>query len=116
MPDDVALRVPAPDGEVEALRAALVRLHDDIELRWSLRERARRFARTAHDLNGSAQAYAAAIDITIARRFRRDGEWVDGAAAALAAAGQAVTLGEDLLTRWTSIRGAVTGNAVSGAR
>jgi glycosyltransferase involved in cell wall biosynthesis len=116
VPDDVALRVPAAHGQVEALRAALVRLHDDIGLRWTLRERARRFVRTAHDLDRSAQAYAAAIGITIARRVRRDGDWVDGVAEALATAGQTAALEEGLRARWTSIRRAVLGESVSGAR
>jgi len=116
VPADVALSVPAPHGEVEALTAALVRLHDDRGLRESLRERARRFAGTVHDLDAAAHAYGAAIGLTIARRSRRDGEWIDGVAGALAATGLTTSIGDDLLARWTTTRLAGMGASVSEAR
>ena len=116
VPGDVALSVPAPHGEVEALASALVRLHDDRGLRESLRVRARHFAGTAHDLGAAAQAYGAAIGLTIARRSGRDGEWIDGVAAALAAAGQTASIGDDQLARWTNTRLAGLGGPVSEAR
>src|SRR5262245_58289301 len=116
VPADVALSVPAPHGEVEALTAALVRLHEDPVLRESLRVRARRFAGTAHDLDVAAQAYGAAIGLTIARRSRRDGEWIDGVAVALAAAGQTASIGDDLLARWRKTRLAGIGDPLSAAR
>ena len=57
LPDDVAIKVPVGDGEIEALEAALERAAASPEMGAA----ALRLAQTEHDLGRVADAYAAAL-------------------------------------------------------
>jgi glycosyltransferase involved in cell wall biosynthesis len=106
LPADVVMRVtPAPTA-IEPLTAALVRLHDDQELRDRLRGRARSFAASSHSLDLAAAAYASAMHLTIARRTARDGDWIDGASAALAAVDEKVRPVDTAIAQWAQLRSA----------
>ncbi|HEY8316687.1 MAG TPA: glycosyltransferase family 4 protein, partial [Gaiellaceae bacterium] len=61
LPDDVALKVPAGDGEVEALVAAFDRLAEP-GVAERMGEAARTYVRTEHDLDRVAEEYVAALE------------------------------------------------------
>ena len=67
--DDVALKVPAGEGEVEALTAALQRLARDPSLRERMGAAAHRVARMEHELGHVADAYAAVCEETAGRHL-----------------------------------------------
>jgi glycosyltransferase involved in cell wall biosynthesis len=62
LPDEVALKVPVGDDEVDVLAAHLERLGRDSELRTAVGAAARAYAETNHDLGRVADAYAAALE------------------------------------------------------
>jgi glycosyltransferase involved in cell wall biosynthesis len=61
LPDDVAIKVPVGDGEVEALVAAMTRLAEP-GVAARMGETARAYAGAEHDLDRVAEAYAAALE------------------------------------------------------
>jgi glycosyltransferase involved in cell wall biosynthesis len=115
IPADVALRVPAGEGEVEALARALERLRAETGLAAGLRRRAVAWVDARHSLDAAAEAFAAAILLTIARRQARDGEWADSVSAALDSAGGAAAA-DSLVGSWAELRAAAAGAGVTGAR
>ena len=62
LPDEVALKVPVGDDEVEVLGSQLTRLAGDRELRERMGEAARALADREHDVGRVADAYAAALE------------------------------------------------------
>jgi glycosyltransferase involved in cell wall biosynthesis len=62
LPDDVAVKVPVDEHEVDVLAAALELLLDDEDARTAMAAAARRYARDEHDLGRVAEAYAAALE------------------------------------------------------
>ena len=62
LPDEVALRIPVGDDEVEALAVALETLSDDEELARRMGEAGRDYVRAEHDLERVAEGYAAALE------------------------------------------------------
>jgi glycosyltransferase involved in cell wall biosynthesis len=62
LPDDVALKVPVDDREVETLHAALELLATHAEARRAMGEAAAELARREHDLDRVAELYAAALE------------------------------------------------------
>ena len=115
IPADVALRVPPGEGEVEALADALEKLCADTGLAAGLRRRAVAWVEARHSLDAAAEAFAAAILLTIARRQARDGEWADSVSAALDSAGAAADV-DSLVGSWAELRAAAAGAGVTGAR
>ena len=115
LPADVALRVPPDEGEVEALVLALERLRAETGLAAALRRRAVAWVEERHSLDAAAEAFAAAILLTIARRQARDGEWADSVSAALDSARAGATV-ESLLDSWAELRAAARAAGVTGAR
>jgi glycosyltransferase involved in cell wall biosynthesis len=104
IPADAALHVRTPDHERDDLVSALLRLHDDPALGDRIANRARRFVEDQHDLDTAARQYVAAMQLTMARRRRDDGEWRDAASIALAAARDAGRLPADAIDRWARLR------------
>lgn len=102
VPDDVVLKVRTPEHEIEDLVAALVRLEADRRLGARLGERGARFARERHSPMALAERYAALIELFVADRARRDGDWLDTAAAGLAAAEP--TRAREFGERWAELR------------
>jgi glycosyltransferase involved in cell wall biosynthesis len=82
LPDDVALKVPIDAGEVEALTAALRRIAADPGLRERMSAAALELARSEHELERVADAYAAACEEAAGRRAVEDGVLGQVAAAA----------------------------------
>jgi glycosyltransferase involved in cell wall biosynthesis len=72
LPEDAVVKVPAGEGEVEALAAALLRLAADSGLRQRLGEAAARLARTEHALDRVAALYAAACEEAAGQRLVED--------------------------------------------
>jgi hypothetical protein len=107
--------VPAGEGEVEALAEALEKLCADTGLAAGLRRRAVAWVEARHSLDAAAEAFAAAILLTIARRQARDGEWADSVSAALDSAGAAADV-DSLVGSWAELRAAAAGAGVTGAR
>jgi len=99
IPSSAALHVEPDDREVEQLCAALVRLHDDQELSRSLRTGAVAFVQHEHSIDAAVSRYVAAINLTIARRTRRDGDWADAALYAIERASQG-PLDDRVFERW----------------
>jgi glycosyltransferase involved in cell wall biosynthesis len=62
LPDDVAVKVPVDEHEVETLASALRLLLDNADVRGALGSAARRHAEREHDLGRVAEAYAAACE------------------------------------------------------
>jgi glycosyltransferase involved in cell wall biosynthesis len=62
LPDDVALKVPVDEREVETLHAALELLGRDDAVRTAMGAAARELARREHDLERVADLYAAALE------------------------------------------------------
>jgi glycosyltransferase involved in cell wall biosynthesis len=62
LPDEVALKVPVGDGEVEALHAALELIARDGGAREAMSRAALGLARSEHDLEHVAELYAAALE------------------------------------------------------
>lgn len=71
LPDDAAVKVEPGETADASLRAALAALLDDDALRRRIGENARRHFLDEHALEKSADAYAAFIRETVARRARR---------------------------------------------
>ena len=61
LPDDVAIKVPVGDGEVEALVAAMTRLAEP-GVAARMGEAARSYVRSEHDLDRVAEEYVAALE------------------------------------------------------
>jgi glycosyltransferase involved in cell wall biosynthesis len=100
---DVALFIPPGDGEVGALREALMHLHDDDALAARLRRNALSWVREHHSMADAGRGYAAAMVLTIADRRQRDGDWLDTAASALAAAAADVKVSDEAVIRWAGV-------------
>jgi glycosyltransferase involved in cell wall biosynthesis len=62
LPNDVALKIPVDDGEVEALTAGLTLLLTRVDLREQMGETAAALARREHDLGLVAERYVAALE------------------------------------------------------
>ncbi len=62
LPDDVALKVPVDEHEVETLHAALELLATHERVRRAMGEAAAELARREHDLERVAELYAAALE------------------------------------------------------
>jgi hypothetical protein len=62
LPDEVALKVPVGDGEVEALHAALELIARDGGASEAMSRAALGLARSEHDLEHVAELYAAALE------------------------------------------------------
>ena len=62
LPDEVALKVPVDDHEVETLAAALELLASRPDVRAAMGEAARELARREHDLDRVADLYVAAFE------------------------------------------------------
>jgi glycosyltransferase involved in cell wall biosynthesis len=62
LPDEVALKIPADDREVETLTAALELLASNDDARRAMSEAAREYVLREHDLDRVAGAYAAALE------------------------------------------------------
>jgi glycosyltransferase involved in cell wall biosynthesis len=86
LPDEVAAKVPAGDGDAEALTSVLRRLADDDRLRERMGEAARRLAREEHDVERVANLYVEALEETAGGPVAR-AELVSEVAAAAAAVG-----------------------------
>jgi hypothetical protein len=71
LPEDAAVKVEPGETADASLRAALARLLDDAALRRRIGENARRHFLDEHSMEKSADAYAALIRETVARRARR---------------------------------------------
>jgi glycosyltransferase involved in cell wall biosynthesis len=83
LPDEVALKVPVGDAEVEVLAGHLTRLAGDAELRGRMGAAARALAEQEHDLGRVADAYAATLEEAAG------GDAVGGAVAAAVASAAA---------------------------
>jgi glycosyltransferase involved in cell wall biosynthesis len=83
LPDEVALKVPVGEGEVEALADHLTQLAGDAELRTRMGSAARALAKRDHDLGRVADAYAETLEQAAG------GEAVSGAVAAAVASAAA---------------------------
>jgi glycosyltransferase involved in cell wall biosynthesis len=83
LPDEVALKVPVGDAEVEVLAGHLTRLAGDAELRGRMGAAARALAEQEHDLGRVAAAYAATLEEAAG------GDAVGGAVAAAVASAAA---------------------------
>ena len=83
LPDEVALKVPVGDAEVEVLAGHLTRLAGDAELRARMGAAARALAEQEHDLGRVADAYAATLEEAAG------GDAVGGAVAAAVASAAA---------------------------
>lgn len=98
----VALRVRTPDHEVEDLRSALLRIHEEAGLSASLRAAAIRFTREERSLEALAPRYAAAMELAIGRRAARGGLWAEQAIDALAHSGEDAP--PALIRHWAELR------------
>jgi hypothetical protein len=83
LPEEVALKVPVAEDEVEILADELEHLAREPELRVSMAAAARGFAQREHDLGRVADAYAAVLEEAAGGNAVRD--VVRGAVAAAAA-------------------------------
>jgi glycosyltransferase involved in cell wall biosynthesis len=83
LPDDVALKVPVGEDEVEVLAGHLTRLACDAELRARMGAAARALAEQEHDVGRVADAYAATLEEAAG------GEAVSGAVASAVASAAA---------------------------
>jgi hypothetical protein len=83
LPDEVALKVPVGDDEVEVLAGHLERLARDPELRQRMGAAARELAQREHDVARVAEAYAEVLEEAAGGRAVRAA--VDSAVAAAAA-------------------------------
>ena len=62
LPDDVALKIPVGDGEVDALHAGLELIARDDGVRVAMSSAAHQLARREHDLEHAAELYASALE------------------------------------------------------
>jgi uncharacterized protein (DUF1501 family) len=62
LPDEVALKIPVGDGEVDALHAALELIARDDGARAAMSSAALELARREHDLEHAAELYASALE------------------------------------------------------
>jgi hypothetical protein len=97
---DAALFVPTDATEVDAVRNALVRLHDEPALARRLRHNAASWIRAHHTLREAADGYASAIALTVAHRRRSHGSWRDAAVFALTSAADEMEISDDAVRRW----------------
>jgi glycosyltransferase involved in cell wall biosynthesis len=72
LPDDVALKVPTGEGEVDGLAAALELLASNEDARQAMSAAAREHVQREHDLDRVAEAYAAALEEAVGGPAVRD--------------------------------------------
>ena len=99
IPESAALRIEPDEREVDQLCAALVRLHEEPALSQALRTGAVAFVRREHTIDAAVSRYVAAIQLTIARRAHRDGDWADAALYAVERAAQG-SVDAGVFERW----------------